>query len=89
VVQNDDKVWLLQRSEDDSMGGIFELPSGKVETGEALDVALIREVEEETGLDVVNLREYLGHFDGSIAMDVDERCVVWPGARWVGRTGVI
>jgi hypothetical protein len=26
---------------------------------------------------------------GSIAMDVDERCVVWPGARWVGRTGVI
>jgi hypothetical protein len=26
---------------------------------------------------------------GSIAMDVDERCVVWRGARWVGRTGVI
>jgi len=45
------------------MGGIFELPSGKIETGEALDVALIREVKEETGLDVVNLREYIGHFD--------------------------
>ncbi|MGH3869527.1 MAG: aldehyde dehydrogenase family protein [Pseudonocardiaceae bacterium] len=26
---------------------------------------------------------------GSIAMDVDEWGVVWPGARWVGRTGVI
>jgi 8-oxo-dGTP diphosphatase len=45
VVQNDDKVWLLQRPEDDSMGGIFELPSGKVETGEVLDVALIQEVK--------------------------------------------
>jgi hypothetical protein len=28
-------------------------------------------------------------FFGSIAMDVDERCVVWRGAWWVGRTGVI
>ena len=63
VVQRDDKVLLLQRPENDFMGGIFELPSGKIETGEALDVALIREVKEETGLDVVNLREYLGCFD--------------------------
>jgi 8-oxo-dGTP diphosphatase len=44
VVQNDDKVLLLQRPEDDFMGGIFELPGGKIETDEALDVALIREV---------------------------------------------
>ncbi len=57
VVQHDDKVLLLQRPENDFIGGIFELPSGKIETGEALDVALIREVKEETGLDVVNLRE--------------------------------
>lgn len=63
VVRYGDKVLLLQRPEDDFMGGIFELPSGKVESGEALDVALIREVKEETGLDVANLREYLGHFD--------------------------
>lgn len=63
VVQHGDKALFLQRPEDDFMGGIFELPSGKVESGEALDVALIREVKEETGLDVANLREYLGHFD--------------------------
>jgi mutator protein MutT len=63
VVQHDGKVLLLKRPDDDFMGGIFELPSGKVEPGEALDVALIREVKEETGLDVAGIREYLGHFD--------------------------
>ncbi len=45
------------------MGGIFELPSGKVEPGEALDSALIRKVEEETGLHVTAVRDYLDSFD--------------------------
>jgi 8-oxo-dGTP diphosphatase len=63
VVQHDGNVLLLQRPADDFMGGIFELPSGKVEAGEALDVALAREVKEETGLDVAGISDYLGHFD--------------------------
>lgn len=63
VVQHDGKVLLLQRPLDDFMGGIFELPSGKVEGGEALDAALIREVKEETGLEVAAIRDYLGSFD--------------------------
>lgn len=63
VVQHDGKVLLLQRPEDDFMGGIFELPSGKVEAGEALDAALKREVKEESGLDVAAIRDYLGSFD--------------------------
>lgn len=63
VVQHDGKVLLLQRSEDEFMGGIFELPSGKVEAGETLDAALFREVKEETGLDIVSIRDYLGSFD--------------------------
>lgn len=63
VVQHDGKVLLLQRPDDDFMGGIFELPSGKVEAGEALDAALKREVKEESGLDVAAIRDYLGSFD--------------------------
>jgi 8-oxo-dGTP diphosphatase len=62
VVQHDNKVLLLKRPEDDFMGGIFELPSGKVED-ESLDEALRREVKEETGLDVWSIRDYLGRFD--------------------------
>lgn len=63
VVHDGGKVLLLQRPKDDFMGGIFELPSGKVEDGETLDSALTREVTEETGLRVKNIGEYLGSFD--------------------------
>ncbi|WP_280329839.1 NUDIX hydrolase [Nocardia wallacei] len=63
VLQSGDKILLLQRPADDFMGGIWELPSGKVEPGEALDQALIREVKEETGLDVTRIARYLGEFD--------------------------
>lgn len=63
IVRDGDKILLLQRPDDDFMGGIFELPSGKVEPGEAIDAALTREVKEETGLDVSAIRHYLGSFD--------------------------
>jgi 8-oxo-dGTP diphosphatase len=63
VVQHGDKILLLKRPKDDFMGGIFELPSGKVEPGEALDQALAREVQEESGLVVTEIRDYLGNFD--------------------------
>lgn len=63
VVQHNGKMLLLKRPEDDFMGSIFELPSGNVEPGETLDEALRREVQEETGLKISAIREYLGHFD--------------------------
>ncbi len=63
VIEHEAKVLLLQRPADDFMGGIYELPSGKVEPGEALDAALAREVKEETGLDLDRITHYLGLFD--------------------------
>lgn len=63
VVRHDNRVLLLKRPETDFMGGIWELPSGKAEPGEPLDQALTREVLEETGLTVTDIREYLQSFD--------------------------
>jgi len=63
VVHHGGNVLLLKRPKDDFMGGIFELPSGKVEPGEKPDEALDRELKEETGLTMSSIREYLGHFD--------------------------
>ncbi len=57
------KALLLQRPHDDFMGGIHELPSGKVDPGERLLDALAREITEETGLTVADIVRYLGHFD--------------------------
>ncbi|WP_063063043.1 NUDIX domain-containing protein [Nocardia violaceofusca] len=63
VIQQDDRVLLLRRPGDDFMGGIWELPSGKVEAGENLSDALTREVAEETGLTVTAIGRYLDSFD--------------------------
>lgn len=57
------KVLLLHRTADDYLGGLWELPSGGVDDGESLLQALHREVEEETGLTVAAVGDYLGHFD--------------------------
>ena len=58
-----DKVLLLRRRDDDFMAGLYELPGGVVEDGETLSRALGREVAEETGLPVAEVRRYLGRFD--------------------------
>ncbi|GAA1683407.1 hypothetical protein GCM10009830_33280 [Glycomyces endophyticus] len=63
VILDEGKVLLLKRPADDFMGGLWELPSGKVDPGERLDAALAREVKEETGLDLAETTAYLGHFD--------------------------
>lgn len=63
VVAKKSRVLLLQRPQDDFMGGIYELPSGKVEPGETLSAALQREIEEETRLKIEKIDQYLGHFD--------------------------
>jgi ADP-ribose pyrophosphatase YjhB (NUDIX family) len=46
----DEKLLLLNQDTDSGRG--WSLPGGKVEEGEALSEALVREMREETGLDV-------------------------------------
>lgn len=54
VIRRDDgRVLIAKRSMDKHQGGLWEFPGGKVETGEAVQVALARELLEELGI-VVN-----------------------------------
>lgn len=55
IVSENNEVLIMSRKEDDFMGGIDELPSGNMESGEMIYEALIREVKEETNLDITLL----------------------------------
>jgi len=63
VIKIADKFLLLQRTANDFMGGMTEIPSGKVDSNEDILNALKREVNEETGLTVNDINYYLGFFD--------------------------
>ena len=51
LIDIEGRVLLAQRPEGKSMAGLWEFPGGKIETGETPEAALIRELQEELGID--------------------------------------
>jgi 8-oxo-dGTP diphosphatase len=51
LIDVDGRVLLAQRPEGKSMAGLWEFPGGKVEPGETPEAALVRELNEELGID--------------------------------------
>jgi 8-oxo-dGTP diphosphatase len=51
LIDPDGRVLLAQRPEGKSMAGLWEFPGGKVEPDETPEAALIRELQEELGID--------------------------------------
>lgn len=51
LVNADNEVLIAQRPEGKSMAGLWEFPGGKVEQGETPEFALMRELEEELGIE--------------------------------------
>lgn len=51
LIDTEGRVLLAQRPEGKSLAGLWEFPGGKVEQGETPEVALIRELAEELGIE--------------------------------------
>ncbi len=51
LIDVDGRILLAQRPEGKSMAGMWEFPGGKIEAGETPEVALVRELKEELGID--------------------------------------
>jgi len=58
VVLKNDRVLITQRRHDGLLGGLWEFPGGKIKKGETSATACIREIKEETGLNIA-VRQYL------------------------------
>ncbi len=65
IAQLDDKSILLVRRKDD---GLWSLPGGLVDWGETVESAVMREVQEETGLTVTGVDRLVGVYS-SVARD--------------------
>jgi 8-oxo-dGTP diphosphatase len=51
LVDTDHRVLIAKRPEGKAMAGLWEFPGGKVETGERPEEALLRELQEELGVE--------------------------------------
>lgn len=53
VFDDKQRVLITRRAEHISHGGFWEFPGGKLEADELADAALIREIKEEVGVDIL------------------------------------
>lgn len=74
IIRNGDGHCLLLRRSSQSKGnaGKWDLPGGKVDDGETFDAALLREVREETGLEI-----RLDRVAGAAQSELPERCIAY------------
>ena len=54
---------MTRKASDDFLPSIDELPSGNLDAGEGLYAGLVREIKEETGMNIAKINGYLDFFD--------------------------
>ncbi len=87
AIFRDDKVLLVRRARSPAKG-FYSLPGGRVEFGESLEVALLREVEEETAL-TIEILGLAGWREVLPATGGGHYVIMSFAARWIAREPVL
>lgn len=94
VVEHNDRFLVGIRDSGDSLAGYHEFPGGKIELGETIQEAAVRECLEETGIKVVPVGLYsqtIHHYDHAsvelnfIACSVEHSADPQHGFVWMNR----
>ena len=90
VALDEGEVFLAKRPEGGRHGGLWEFPGGKVESGETGRNALIREIREEHGVDILVGDKLLPITDGQIELlpflvtfKTSPKCLEAQAIQWV------
>lgn len=88
VLERNGQVFCLKRSGTGYMDGFFGLPAGKVDEGEDIETAALRELEEEAGVSAERGQLHLAHLmhrfepaaqDTKYWIDIYFRVTAWHG----------
>lgn len=74
IIQRDGTIFIQKRPEKGLMAGLWEFPGGRVEKGETAVAALEREIQEELGVTVNNVRPFLRLKHAYTSYQVDLHC---------------
>ncbi|MCW8922354.1 MAG: Nudix family hydrolase [Gammaproteobacteria bacterium] len=74
IINNNNEVLISQRAPDAHQGGLWEFPGGKLESGESVQHALLRELGEELGIQANSCRPLIKvthqYSDKTVLLDV-------------------
>ena len=82
LIDRDGRVLLAQRPEGKSLAGLWEFPGGKVDAGEQVEAALIRELQEELNITPTAFRPFM-----TVSHDYTDKQVfldIWEVSDFVG-----
>lgn len=70
IITDENRYLAARRASHKALAGKWEFPGGKPEPGESDEMALVREIQEELGIEIRVLR----HFDSSVTGEIELVC---------------
>ncbi len=82
IFDNDGRFLACRRPSDKHLGGKWEFPGGKVDSGESPEAAIVREIREELAIEVEVLSSFspvVWDYDGRLIRLIPFRCGILAG----------